>query len=278
MKEFIGKSNPSLKLKSQLDILKQQNVDVFLIGESGSGRDFCVEFLSGNNFFKIDAEFLEKTIQYIDLEIGHLYIDGLERLPIQAQIEILHLFEKRSFSNQKKVKGRIFYSTTPLIFQKIQNREFREDIFQKIYAVRIEIPSLRERRSDIPLFIHYFIDKYNLKYKKKVKFLSEKLEEFLFNYEWKGNLTQLESFLESQILFSKGTTLDKRNFKINFLDSSVGKNELNIQTGISLEEYEKAIIKANLVHFQGNRTKTAEVLGISLRHLYRKIKKFNLNL
>lgn len=278
MTDFIGKSKASLRLLAQLEALKKQNVDVLLLGEIGTGRDFCVEYLSQNSFLKIDAEFLDLSIQSLDSEVINLYIDGLERLPGPQQIEIIQLLEKRSFRNKQEVKGRVFYSASPKIFERIQKGEFRDDIFQKLFAIRIEIPDLNERREDISLFIHSFIQKYNAKYKKKVEFLSEKLESFLLSYQWKGNLGQLESFLENQILFSKGKTLDKRGLKLDAMESSIEQTNLEIKPGISLAEYEKAIIEANLIHFQGNRLKASRAMGISERHLYRKIKELGLNL
>ncbi|MEM4271432.1 MAG: helix-turn-helix domain-containing protein, partial [Candidatus Pacearchaeota archaeon] len=203
----------------------------------------------------------------------NLYIDNLENLERYAQLELLRVIETRTLPNRQLIKGRIFFSATKQILKKIQSGEFREDLFQKIQAVRIEIPSLKEREEDILLFVHHFLKFLNAKYKKQVESVSKKLLEAIQTHSWERNLSELELFLESQIIFSR---------KILELHSkpilTPKLSNLEIKIGLTLKEYEREIILANLRHFQGNRSKTAKALGISERNLYRKIQEYGLNL
>lgn len=269
--EFIGKSKVSLRLLKQLEILKPKNLDVLLYGESGSGRDFCARFLE-SNLKKIDAEFWNDEIKKLK-DVENLYLDNLENLERHAQAELLQVIETRNFSNKKSIINKIFFSATKDILKKIEKGEFRKDLFQKIYSVRLEIPTLMERKEDIFFFVEHFLKIFSEKYKKKFSNLSKKLIDFIQTYTWKGNLRELELFLETQILFSKGNTLELCFYPSSFSSPT----DLEIQVGIPLKEYEKQIILANLKYFQGNRAKTAEALGISERNLYRKIKEYDLN-
>jgi DNA-binding NtrC family response regulator len=277
MIEFLGKSKPSLRLQTQLELLKRKKTDVFFLGETGTGRDFCVHYLNEGYLLKLDAEFISDFLETFPKEIENLYIDGLENLPSEKQIELLWLLDKRETKSGKKIRGRLFFSAKPKLQDRIKSGHFREDILLRISTSRIDLPSLQERKTDIPIFIQFFLEKYNLKYKKKIESISPKLQEILFTRQWTGNLSELEAFIERQILFSSGRTLDKRGTKLESLHSEQETLDLNIKPGVSLKVYEKAIIETNLHHFQGNRSKTAQVLGLSERHLYRKIKEFGLN-
>lgn len=269
--EFIGKSKTSLKLLRQLEILQPKKVDVLLYGESGSGRDFCAQFLD-SNLKKIESSFWSLEIQNLK-HVENLYIDNIENLEPYAQLELLRLIETRTLPNQQQIKGRIFYSTTKQILKKIQSGEFREDLFQKIQSIRIEIPSLKEREEDILLFVYYFLKRLNDKYKKQIESVSKKLLETIQTHTWERNLSELELFLETQIVFSK------KILELHSKPISVSKlSNLEIQIGLTLKDYEREIILANLKHFQGNRSKTAKALGISERNLYRKIQEYGLNL
>ncbi|MCX8000447.1 MAG: sigma 54-interacting transcriptional regulator [Leptospiraceae bacterium] len=268
--EFIGKSKASLKLLKQLEILSSKKVDVLLIGERGSGRDFCAKFLEAN-LQKIDSEFWEEEIKKLK-QVENLYIDNLEFLGRYAQTELLRILENRMLTNKKPILGRILFSSTPEIFKKIEQLEFRKDLFQRIHAVRIEIPSLIERREDIFFFVDHFLKKLSQKHKKKISSLTKKLIEFIQNYSWQGNLLELELFLETQVLFSKKTILDLYTNPSPIYNSV----DIDIRIGLPLREYEKKIILANLKYFHGNRSKTAKALGISERNLYRKLKEYGL--
>ncbi|MCX8000173.1 MAG: sigma 54-interacting transcriptional regulator [Leptospiraceae bacterium] len=269
--EFIGNSKTSLKLLKQLEILKPKKVDVLLIGKRGSGRDFCAKFLEPN-LQKIDAEFWEDETAKLK-QVENLYVDNIEFLERHAQLELLRVIETRILPNKRSIPGRILFSTTPEIFKKTEQLEFRKDLFQRIHAVRVEIPSLVERKEDIFFFVDYFVKKLSKKHKQTISSLSKKLINFIQEYSWSGNLTELELFLEAQILLSSKHILDLHSIPSSVPDLS----DLEIQVGLPLKEYEKKIILANLKHFQGNRNKTARALGISERNLYRKLKEYGLN-
>lgn len=278
---FIGTSTTSKKLQEKLESLVAKKLDILIEGETGTGRDFAARFiLREESFHKIPAVSLEEEAKFYEkTEIHNLYLDNLEELNLKSQLIVQKLLETRKLELEGKsisITGNILASCSPEIHTKIKDNLFREELYAKISAIKISLPTLRERKEDILLFTKYFIDECNRKHSKKVETISETLEEFIVNYYWPGNIAQLATLLESQIVFSKGKILDKRSIPKDFLETAVSSYaaRLNILPGISMEDYEREIIRANLLYAGGNREKTAKILGISERTLYRKIKKF----
>ncbi|MCB1180345.1 MAG: sigma-54-dependent Fis family transcriptional regulator, partial [Leptospiraceae bacterium] len=275
-------SSLSKKLLERLDSLVSKDLDVLIEGENGTGKDFSVNYTLGQeNYLKVQSSSFEEEINSLDkTEINHIYIDNLEDLTYRAQLIVMKLIETRKIENAGKVievKGRVFGSCHPGIVSKVKEKEFREELYSKLSSIKVSLPSLRERKEDILLFTKFFIDKFNSKHSKKIESISDNLEEFLLNYYWPGNVTQLEALIESQVVFTKGKTLDKRSIPKDFIENSTIKfiDKLNVIPGVSMEDYEREIIRVNLLYTGGNREKTAKILGISERTLYRKIKKFN---
>ena len=155
---------------------------------------------------------------------------------------------------------------------------FRRDLFQKINLIRLNTPALRDIKSDIPFLVNHFVTEFKNKYKKNILRLSEKLIQFILQYDWPGNVAQLRSMLEGMIILSSEKVLDISHIPKDFLSNSAlsSGSKLNIIPGITIVEYEKEIIRENLRSTSGNREKCAKLLGISERTLYRKIKEYDL--
>ncbi len=281
--KFIGTSTTSKKLQEQLEQLTSRKVDLLVLGETGTGKDYSVRYLwQQMDFHKFHASNLEEEITYFDkTELPNLYIDNIEELSLRAQLVVQKLLETRKLEIEGKaiqITGNIICSASPVILNRISEKQFREELFAKISGIKLSLPTLRERKEDILLFSKFFIDQWNAKHSKKIDSLSENLEEFLVGYYWPGNITQLATLLESQVVFTKGKVLDKKTIPKDFLESAVQSytTQLKILPGVPMDDYEKEILKTNLLYTGGNREKTAKILRISERTLYRKIKKYEL--
>jgi DNA-binding NtrC family response regulator len=278
----MGYSKLNKELQFKADKLKSKNIDIYIEGEVGSGRDFWVQYI--NNGFpleKIQSSTFESDTNILMDEITEkisIYIDSIENLSLDHQNYLFRILEKREI----KQKGKsfpihnVFTSGTPLIKTLIQEKKFRNDLFQKLSSVQVSIPALRDRKEDIPFFLQLFIEELNKKHKKKIKEFTDGFLDYLMNQKWLGNLAELHSFLETLVIFSKGTKLEKRYIPIELRNSKLNLSNIKISPGYSLKEYEREIIISNLQFTSMNRKKTSEILGISERNLYRKIKEYSL--
>ena len=162
--------------------------------------------------------------------------------------------------------------------QLVKDGLFRKDLFQKINLIRLNTPELKDIKSDIPFLVNHFVTEFKTKYKKNILRLSEKLIQFILQYNWPGNVAQLRSMLEGMVILSSEKILDISHVPRDFLSTSavISAGKLNIIPGIPMVEYEKEIIRENLKTTSVNREKCAKILGISERTLYRKIKEYDL--
>ncbi len=298
---LIGASSPMLALKAKISNLSELNVPVYIQGESGTGKDLIVRLIAGKAVLQIDcANFfsdwnliiekysnrIAKTLHIKGENIkvtAPLYFDKLEFLDMEAQAILLRILDNQEFITTKKQKvdfsSRIFLSSNKNLPQMVKDGLFRKDLFQKINLICLNTISLREIKSDLPLLVNHFVTEFKNKYKKNIQRLSEKLIQFILQYDWPGNVAQLRSMLEGMIILSSEKVLDISQVPRDFISVSsiTSGGKLNIIPGISMVEYEKEIIKENLKSTAGNRDKCAKLLGISERTLYRKLKEFNLD-
>ena len=211
-----------------------------------------------------------------------LYFNKLEELDTEGQAILFRILDSQDFVTYKKETvefyGRIFFSSNKHLPQMVKDGLFRRDLFQKINLIRLNTPALRDIKSDIPFLVNHFVTEFKNKYKKNILRLSEKLIQFILQYDWPGNVAQLRSMLEGMIILSSEKVLDISHIPKDFLSNSAlsSGSKLNIIPGITIVEYEKEIIRENLRSTSGNREKCAKLLGISERTLYRKIKEYDL--
>ncbi|HMV80133.1 MAG TPA: sigma 54-interacting transcriptional regulator [Leptospiraceae bacterium] len=287
----LGESPQAKKIRDKISLLKGRKFDLLLSGENGTGRDTAADFLSSANselpLFKIDCrdwrndfDFRISSGKFKGKEAAfeeNFYFDRLDDLSSEGQGFLLRLIEERTarYSEKYNIKlyGQIFFSASEGLSELVKKKKFRDDLFSRISAVRISLVPIRERRQDIPLYVNLFLEELSKKHKKKIARLDPGLSDFISGHSWLGNLTELKAALEALVLFSKNGKLDKKYLTKNILDIQTrGLDSLNIVPGITLAEYEKAVILENLKHFGQNRALAAKALGISERNLYRKIK------
>lgn len=156
--------------------------------------------------------------------------------------------------------------------------EFREDLYYRLNVITIQLPPLRERRDDIPLLTQHFLDEMCAATGKRNVELSPELEAFFQGFDWPGNVRQLRNCLESMVVLAHEDTLTMHDLPATIGDESDGEaSDVDIPSGTTLEELERAAVEQALAEHQGNRTHAAEALGISVRTLQRKLKNWGLD-
>lgn len=137
------------------------------------------------------------------------------------------------------------------------------------------MPPLRERKDDIPLLVDSFLKKFSAENQKNVCKIESRAKALLFNYDWPGNIRQLQNCIESAVVICSGEEITMEDLPPSISNSS-GENNISIPVGVTLDEAEKTIIAQNLAANKGNKSKTAEVLGIERKTLHRKLEKYGI--
>ncbi len=220
---------------------------------------------------------------------GTLFLDEVGDISPAIQPKLLRFLETGNFRrvggvNELNVDVRIISATNKDLQAESRAGRFREDLLYRLNVFTIRMPLLRDRKEDIPVLVDYFL-KSKAK-SKTMKTISPEAVEVLMNHDWPGNIRELEHVLEGALIVSPGEVIQPHDLLLSprpiqpFTQSSSIAVEMkaNGTNGIlALEEVEKRHIEAALIHFKGNRTKTAQNLGISQKTLYLKIKRYRIN-
>lgn len=221
---------------------------------------------------------------FSEADKGTIFLDEIGEVPISIQTKLLRVLEERQFrplgSNQMiKIDVRVICATNKDLREKIKTGTFREDLFHRINVAEIRLPSLTERKEDIHLLCSYFLDRYNERFKKNIRGISQRAKKILMNYNWPGNVRELENLIQRTVMLCRGQFIDIKDLPENFLkyqDSEEPENLPYPYTHLSLEEIEKKHILEILRAANYNKKKSAGMLGLTRQALYRKIKKLNL--
>jgi two-component system response regulator HydG len=213
---------------------------------------------------------------------GTLFLDEIGDMPAAMQAKLLRVLENgevvRLGANAPlQVDVRIISATNRKLTEMVEEKHFREDLYFRIKGVTIEIPPLRERREDIPLLLHFFLQQAAEKHHKTVERITPEATQILTNAPWPGNVRQLRQAVENMIVLSPGPVLgvDSLPTDIRPKDAATTAGISNVG-GVSLEQLEKEAIRSTLKMTDGNREQAAKILGIGERTLYRKIKEYKL--
>jgi len=311
---FEGILGTSKEMTRVFDVLGQvsgTNATVLILGESGTGKELVARAIHQNsprakkNFVAVNCAALseglieselfghvkgaftgavsakEGRIVYADQ--GTLFLDEVGDMPLATQAKLLRVLETREVQpvggNQvHKVDIRLLSATNRDLAALVKDGTFREDLLYRLRVVTLKLPSLRERKVDLPLLIDHFIGEFVRQHTRSVRGISPEARTLLGRYEWPGNVRELRNVIENMVLLARGDVLEPGDIPEQVragpaATSSGGGFEL---AGRSLEEVERALIVANLDLVAGNREKAAKILGMGERTLYRKLKEYGI--
>jgi len=302
--EIIGKSNSINRVLEMVKNVSSTPATVLITGESGTGKELIARAIHKNSLRKNGSFVVVNCVAFspnlLESELfghekgsftgavarrigrfemangGTIFLDEIGEMDLSIQTKLLRILQEKEFervgsSKSIKVDVRILSATNKDLKKEVEERRFREDLFYRINVFNIDVPPLRERKEDISLIVEHFIGKYNKILNKKVKKVSTKALELMLDYNYPGNIRELENIIERSMIMAKDEIIDETYF--SFIN-----NEGYLEKKGSLKEAEKELIIKYLIQNKGNRTKTAELLGISRRSLLDKIKKYQLNL
>jgi len=303
-KNIIGRSERMVKIFELIRHIAPYDSSVLIIGESGTGKELIANAIHYNSprasmaFIKVSCASLSEGIIESELfghekgaftgaiasrkgrfELAHqgtLLLDEVEDIPPATQIKLLRVlqegeFERAGGNKTIRVNIRIIAASNRDLQEAVKEGRFREDLYYRLNVVNIKLPPLRDRRDDIPFLVHFFIEKYNRKYHMKVKGVSQKAMNLLTDYEWTGNVRELENSIESILVINSPAVIDVQHLPQEMRDFKQRLEVILIKIGTPLEEVEREILIQTLRATKGNKRKAAQLLGINVRTIHRKM-------
>ena len=206
-------------------------------------------------------------------------ISEISEIDPALQAKLLRVLQEREFervgsAQTIKVDVRIVATTNCDLTRQIDEGRFREDLYYRLNVIEIALPSLRERRDDVPALVRSFIERYNTENNKNIEGISDEAMELLMQYEWPGNVRELENYTERAVVVARGPHLETRDFPQKLSAGPSATGDQGIQVGLTVQEMERRLIMKTLEACGGNRTEAATMLDISTRTLRNKLHEY----
>lgn len=302
---IIGESD---EMKQIADLIKQvapTDANILILGENGTGKDLVAREIhqfskrKDKKFVHADLGAVSETLfeselfghvkgaftdakddrigRFQEADKGTIFLDEIGNVPLVLQSKLLFALQNRKITKVGSntpvaFDTRLICATNEAIYDRVEEKTFRQDLLFRINTIEITLPPLRERGTDVLLLAEHFLAIYNKKYNRKIKGISAALQKKLMAYHWPGNVRELQHVIERAIIITQNTQLSEDDFIIR--KSSVS-NTIMVET-FHIESLEKELIIKTLKKYNGNITEASKEMGISRQALYRRIEKFNL--
>jgi len=306
-KPLIGNSESLKKMLSTINKVAVSDSSVLISGESGSGKELCAEQLHLNSkrfdkpLIKINCAAIPENLIESELfghvkgaftdansdrqgrfelaDKGTLFLDEIAEVPIQTQGKLLRAIEKKSFeavgsSITKVVDVRIIAATNKNLLSMVEEGLFRKDLYYRLTIFPILVPPLRDRTEDILPLSKFFIEKYASLLNIKAPELSKNVKSFMLQYEWPGNIRELENTMERALVLSESKTITFDHLMLKNNKTDISTQNLKI----AVNNFKKSYIQKMLISYNGNQTKASSALGIQRTYLSRLIKDLDIKI
>ncbi len=308
---IVGSSAKIQDVLRMVSRLKDTRTPVLISGESGTGKELVARAIhfrgsfANRPFVAVDCGSLVPTL--IESELfgyekgaftgalrsktglfqsasgGTIFLDEIGELPLEMQAKLLRVLQEKEIrpvgSNQKvKVDVRVVAATNRDLETEYRNGTFRKDLYFRLNVVTVHLPSLRERRSDIPMLTHWFLDRHAPDSSMQVTHAAMKC---LLQYDWPGNVRELENCIERAVALGDGKTIDLGDLPPTIASASPSAEPVtgmmtDAVSSTDLEDIERATIERVFEQVKGDKAMAGKMLGISRATLYRKLKRYNI--
>ena len=306
--EMIGKSDSLNRVRQMISKAAPTRASVLITGESGVGKELVARAVHEQSerakgpFVVVHCAALSETLIESELfgyekgaftgaenihkgrfelaDGGTIFLDEIGEVNFATQVKLLrvlqeHKFERVGGEKSIEVDVRVVAATNRNLEEEVKAGKFREDLFYRLNVVRIEMPALRERMDDIPLLMHAFLREFNIENKKNIKGFDKASKAAMIKYNWPGNIRELKNAVESAVVMCTGDEIKMEDLP-RALKSQGEEKVISIPIGITMDEAEKIIIQENLAANKGNKSRTADILGIGRKTLHRKLEELNI--
>jgi DNA-binding NtrC family response regulator len=296
--------NPSMQeLKKLISRVAPLDSTVLIRGETGTGKELVARLIHDSShradkpFLAVNCGGLSEDLLRNEL-FGHekeaftgahttrkgvfeaasggtLLLDEIGELPIPMQSQLLRVLQEKTVTrvggvDEIPVDVRFLAATNAPLQNAVNTGRFRQDLYYRLNVITMRVPSLRDRKDDIPLFCAWFVDKYATQFGREVDSLSDQVLDVFMDYEWPGNVRELENVIERAVALAEGPVIEPRHLPGRLgrgADKSVAPTAL-----ATLAQVEAGHIRKVLAHTGGNKTRAARILGIDRTSLWRKLK------
>ncbi len=299
---IIGESVAMKKMYKLIDKVAPSTSTVLVAGRSGTGKELVARAIHARSershrpFVAINCGAIPDTLFESELfgykkgaftgaskdkdgvfkaaVGGTLFLDEVGEIPLQVQVKLLRVIEMREIKPLGSntiipINVRLIAATNRDLAKEVERGTFREDLYYRLNIIEIYLPALSERKDDIPLLVKHFINKYNGELKRRIIGVENEAMKSLVNYKWKGEVRELENFVERAVLLSDGDMISKADLPEKAQDSASSEFPDNLKE--ATRNFEKAHIVNILERHENDKAKAAEILGIGLSSLYRKV-------
>ena len=308
---IIGKSPIMHELLEMISFVAPTEATVLITGESGTGKELIASALHHNSgrkkgpFVKVNCAALVETLleselfghekgaftgadrrrdgKFVQADHGTLFLDEIGETSPAMQVKLLRVLQEHELQrvggqDVVEVNVRLVAATNRILEDEVKAGRFREDLYYRLNVVSLHVPSLRERREDIPLLANHFLEMYGEKNNRRIAGITPGCMDILLHYPWPGNVRELENAMERGVILMRGDYLDEESLPITIKkwaqeesgDIAVGMDDLPS----SLEEAEKLVILRTLEEVGGNKSEAARRLGITRKTLLSKLTKY----
>ena len=310
---IIARSPKMREVLENIALIAPSDATVLILGESGTGKELIANLIHERSirakkpFIKLNCAALTEALLESEL-FGHekgsftgaterkpgrfelanggsFFLDEVGEMSPTTQVKLLRVLQEQRFervggTESITVDTRIIAATNKELDKELEASRFREDLYYRLNVVPIQLPPLRERKEDIPPLAEYFLKLYGEKnHRETVKILPEALD-LMIRYDWPGNIRELENTIERGVIITRSEYLTPDELPPNLRKIAESKTHDGSETpvGSTIKEMEKEFIARTLTSADGNRTRTAKILGITRKTLQNKIREYKLDL
>jgi transcriptional regulator with PAS, ATPase and Fis domain len=307
--QIIGQSPSMQQFFEMIRKVAPTKSNVLITGESGTGKELVAHAIhslgsqNGARFLAVNCSAIPESLLESEL-FGHkkgsftsaiadkkglfecarggtLFLDEIGHMPMSCQVKLLRAVEHRQIipvgsTEPVDINLRLIAATNKDLAHEIKEGQFREDLYYRMNVVGIRLPSLQERKEDIPLLVDHFIKKYNAEMGKHCKGISDDVMRLLMSYEWKGNIREMQNVIERAVIFAEDDIIKMSDIGlIGAHSAALSEDNENLQSAV--KAYEKEHICRVLSKHDWDKAEAAKALKVGLSSLYRKIDELEIN-
>ncbi len=307
---IIGNSTPIRQIFKVISEIAPTTATVLITGESGTGKELVARAIHSRSnrregpFITLNCGALPDTLLESELfgyekgaftgaaamkmgriemaSGGTLFLDEVGDMTPKTQVDLLRALQDRELrrlggTKVINVDVRFIAATNKDLAGEIAEKRFREDLYYRLNVVPVAMPPLRERKEDIPLLAQAFLEEFCRLHQKELKKIGERTLDLMIQSPWPGNVRELRNVVERMVLLARTETIEPRDLPDSIQDGQDSRPEITIPLDQPLQEIERTVISNVFARITHNRRKAAQMLGISLRALHYKIRRFDLD-
>jgi DNA-binding NtrC family response regulator len=307
---MIGNSPQMRKVYQVIEQAGPTSASVLITGESGTGKELVAQTIhqlsprAAMPYVPINCAAIPETLLESEIfghekgaftgaferrqgcfelaDRGTLFLDEIAEMTPQTQVKLLRVLQERRFRRlggrmEQPVDVRVIAATNVDPADAVQRGKLREDLYYRLNVFAIALPPLRDRREDLPLLVQAFLSEFNHRNNRSVLAVSQEAMRILENYQWPGNVRELRNVIERATILAEGEFIEPRHLPPTLVETPQSSlPTLAIAPGTTVEEAERRLILMTLEHTRDNKTRAAQILGISLKTLHNKLNKLKL--